>query len=295
MPIQAARNLYPGINAHLNSYLQNEPGAWRSYHSEHIVDIRRVLSEYLPPGYLALSEKGLQIAEIQVGSLTRSRLNIPDVTVYQSSGSTAQNPPSTLLATPPVETLPITTMIIDDDYLSGVVIYRASEGSLPGKPVTRLELLSPANKVGGSHHETYVLRRSETLQASLCLVEIDYLHQTPPITHALASYPAQEAGAYPYTVLVSDPRPTLEQGKTYVYGFGVDSPLPVVTVPLAGADNVLLDLGAAYNRTFESSPFFQMLADYELNPPQFERYTPADRERIEGLLSQWRTGQTGPS
>lgn len=286
MPIQSAKNLYPGINAHLNSYLQNEPGGWRSYHDEHVVDLRRVISEHLPPGYLARSEKGLQIAEIQAGlPAGRNRTVIPDVTVYQSSASRAGVISEALLATPPVETLPITATLTEEDYLTGLVIYQSGEGELPGRPIVRLELLSPANKPGGSHYGTYLIQRLGTLRAGLRLVEIDYLHFLPPIIPALASYVTDEDGAYPYYVLVSDPRPNLQQGKTDVYGFYTDEKLPVPRVPLAGVDTFLLDLDTAYRRTFESSEFFQLVVDYTQNPVQFEHYTPTDQARISRLLT----------
>lgn len=45
MAIQAARNLYAGINPHLNSLLQTRgtwersPSLWPSFHTDHITDI----------------------------------------------------------------------------------------------------------------------------------------------------------------------------------------------------------------------------------------------------------------
>jgi hypothetical protein len=60
MPIHSKTNLYPGINAHLNSFLQQEGGGWESFHAEHIIDLRRVLAQTLPRGYYAVAEKSLQ-------------------------------------------------------------------------------------------------------------------------------------------------------------------------------------------------------------------------------------------
>jgi hypothetical protein len=36
MPIHSNHNLYPGVNAHLNSLLQQKNGRWQSFHGAHI-------------------------------------------------------------------------------------------------------------------------------------------------------------------------------------------------------------------------------------------------------------------
>lgn len=287
MALQADKNLYPGINIHLNSLLQNEPGGWRSFHSQHITDLARIIDEGLPPGYFTRSEKSLQIGEYDPGSGSEGKSQTtPDVTVYRQSRP-ADRPANTFAeADAPVMTIPLSaTLEEDEDELTGLIIYQAGEGGLLGRPVTRVELLSPANKQHGSHHEQYMVKRLETLKSGLRLIEIDYLHQTPPLIHKLPDYSQGADNTLPFIILVSDPRPTFEEGITDVYTFGVDDPLPIINVPLAGADVVKVDFGAAYNRTFESSRFFRLVVDYEQEPVQFERYTPADRERIQQRLA----------
>jgi hypothetical protein len=61
LAIQSSINQYTGINAHLNSYLQNAMGAWQSFHATHVVHLRDLLDEQLPPGYIADSEQSLQL------------------------------------------------------------------------------------------------------------------------------------------------------------------------------------------------------------------------------------------
>lgn len=281
MAIHAEKNLYPGINAHLNSFLQNEDGGWQSFHAEHIIDLERAINERLPPGYFTRAEKGLQINETAPSIVHKPPGKItPDVTIYRGASTAGKTSVPELTATPPTAIIPIPDTLTDEDYLTGLVIYQAGEGSPPGRPVTRIELLSPANKPGGSYYGPYVVKRQETLQSGLRLVELDYLHEMPPITRAIASYRDGEEDAYPYNILVSDPRPTLDKGPTYHYGFGVDQVMPVITIPLAGADEMKLDLGVAYNHTFESSTFYPVIVDYALEPVHFERYTAADRECI---------------
>lgn len=290
MAIQSDRNLYRGVNAHLNSILQAEPGGWESFHSVHVTHLFEALDAQLPTGYFARSEKSLQISEVVPSTAENPPGGTkPDVTVYHTASSpasglaigtaTATAAASTVVATP-TTTIPISDTLTVEDYLTGIVIYQAGEGSLLGRPVTRIELLSPANKPPGSHYAQYLHKRRETLQSGLRLVEIDYLHERRPVIHALPSYPDHEEDSHPYTILISDPRPTFEQGQTTVYGFGVDEVFPVVPIPLAGADVLNFDFGVVYEHTFESSRFFRMVVDYEQELIHFERYSDPDQKRI---------------
>ncbi len=148
-------------------------------------------------------------------------------------------------------------------------------------PVTRVELLSPANKPGGSHFRSYIEKRMETLAAGINLIEMDYLHETRPILPVIPSYIDREENAHPYTICVSNPHPNLEAGKTAVYGFGIDMSIPIIDIPLAGEDFVTVDFGAAYNVTFASNRYYGLFAvDYEQFPVNFDSYTEADQQRI---------------
>jgi len=287
MPIHSDKNLYPGVNAHLNSYLQNETGKWAGFHNEHVTDIARHLKEVLPSGYFAVSETSLQILgydpEIDIEKKSYSR---PDATVYQINPMplVRSSTPTFAEATQPVLSLRILETLIDPEPMTGLVIYQAGEGGILGRPITRIELLSPSNMPSGSHNEQYLLKRMETLKSGLRLVEIDYLHQLPPIVKGIASYPKREIKSFPYLFLVTDPRPTLEQGRTDVYGIEIMERLPVINIPLAGADFAEFDFGKVYDTTYESSSFFRLVVDYAQDPPAFDKYTPEDQERIKELL-----------
>lgn len=50
MPIYSEKNLYPGVNPHLNSALQAQ-AAWSSFHSRHLNDLITALDHNLPDGY----------------------------------------------------------------------------------------------------------------------------------------------------------------------------------------------------------------------------------------------------
>jgi len=232
MPIHSNKNRYPGINAHLHSFLQSEGGGWESFHAEYIVTIANILDKHLPPQYYSSVEKSL------------------------------------------IE-------IFDDNPLTSVVIYEIEDGKIPGKAVTRIELLSPANKPGqGQHYRQYMAKRAQALRSGLFLVEIDYLHETRPIIPTLPSYIDHKKGAYPYLVLISNPHPKPEDGLIDIYGIRVDEPLPTYNIPLIDRETVPLDLSAAYNQTFENARMMQVIVDYELLPERFDTYTTEDQARI---------------
>lgn len=285
MPIHSDKNLYPGINPHLNSLLQNEPGAWESFHADHVTDLARGIDRVLPPGYFARAEKSLQVSESVAATLRIGDIK-PDVTVYRAARPKSASPAAVPAATPPTATLPIPETLTEEEQLSSVVIYQAGEGSVLGRPIARVELLSPANNPSGSYYSRYMEKRLQTLQSGLRIVEIDYLHEIRLILGVLASYADSKTGAFPYSVLVTDPRPTMDKGYTHFYGFGVLDSLPVVTIPLAGADEVIIDLGPIYNTTFDGLQYYRLIVDYAQEPVNFEAYTEPDRERIRRRMAE---------
>jgi hypothetical protein len=280
MPIHSDKNLYAGVNPHLNSYLQVVPGYWESFHSTHITYLQETLLQELPDGYESLAEKSLQISAI-TPPISRTSGSKADVLIFgEPSGSTATAPST------PVATLSLADVGEEIEYLTSIVIYRVDPKNLPGIPVTRIELLSPSNKAGGSHHAQYLQKRLETLYSGLNLVEIDYLHHQPPTVSQLPSYADSDKGAYPFLVLVSNPHPAFAEGHIEVYGSVVDQPLPQIALPLAGEDSITLDLNIAYNRaSMGSAHFFRRAIDYEQLPLAFERYSTDDQERIRARMA----------
>ncbi|MDX1993649.1 MAG: DUF4058 family protein [bacterium] len=286
MPIHANQNLYPGVNAHLNSHLQNETGGWIGFHNKHVAHIDDLLTLLLPEGYFSRTEQSLQIRSIDSEAVTEVRSQTrPDVTIYQGVKSSYLQGAQLMSVATPTAVLPIPETFSDPEPIPALVIYLLDKDHPDlGTPVTRIELLSPANKPTRSHYEQYILKREEVLKLGLRLVEVDYLHETAPILHNLANYAKNQTGAFPYNILVTDPRPTWEQGSTLHYGIRVDHPLPIINIPLEGADVVAFDFQAAYNLTYQSSRFFSLIVDYAEDPPAFDKYTPEDREKIRALL-----------
>jgi hypothetical protein len=292
MAIVLRQNQYKGVNPHLNSHLQ-EADNWIMFHTAHITYISELLDARLPSGYEIGLEKSLQIMEYHPDTGERirpPRRPYPDVTVYEISAirraDTGVAKETSVLM--PTLTIPaLETMWLDNDelYLRAVVIYdiRVRDGR---RPVTRIELLSPTNKPLGSGFLQYTEKRDATLRQQMPLMEIDYLHETPPVPLHVPSYPDREAKSHPYAIYITDTRPSLEKGLTHVYSFDVDDAIPLVNIPLLGDDVLPFDFGTAYNRTFESMSYFRNHADYAQLPLRFETYAPSDQERIRARMTE---------
>lgn len=277
-------NQFRGVNPHLNSLLQQPKGGWLGFHNTYLIHIKIHLNTILPTGYYADNEESLQIARLDTESgIETPRYSRPDVLIYHDPHTSTDVPLSNSVSAAPVLSLPLSETIVTFDYYDSVVIYFDEEGQLI--PVTRLELLSPANKPPNANYPHYMANRNETLYRGVRLVELDFLHTQRPLLSSLAHYP-HDAGAYPYTILVSDPYPTLDAGRLDVYGFGVDTPIPTIQVPLLNQQTVAVDFNPPYQLTYANTPSYGMVrVDYERLPVEFERYTADDQAKIRARLA----------
>ncbi len=288
MAIRSRTNLYPGINPHLNNFLQYKKG-WKSFHSLYLADIARQIDRQLLEqftGYYTVNEESLQIGvydnlDVPLGKPGRTE---PDISIFSNHDPLMTTPSykieGDVVTFPMPDTLPE-----KDETLSSIVIYKMQDDILPGHPVTRLELLSPANKYPGSHHVSYLNKRTQTLESGVRLVEVDYLHSRRPILKNLKVYP-DEADSKPYHIIVNDPRPTIPDGTIYVYTVGILDNIPKITIPLHGNDIILLDLNRIYNQTFEGSILFhQTFVDYSQEPINMDSFTPTDQQAIRDTMA----------
>jgi len=279
MPIQLRENQYRGINAHLHSLLQSEGRGWESFHNAHITNLTEAIDLLLPEGYYALNEKSLQLSTFNpdTGELRRSPTR-PDVGIYGESKT--HGAALSLTGSRPTAVIPVIETLVEDDRLPSVVIFKM-ESDKTTLPVTRIELLSPGNKPPGAHYLQYMVKRTETLESGINIVELDYLHETRSPIRVIPRYPNHEPHSYPYAILVSESGPSLSEAQMAVYGFFVDDPIPTVTIPLADADTITVDFGAVYNVTFSRNRYYGTVAvDYDGLPERFESYSEADQQRI---------------
>ncbi len=283
MALHFADNRYPGVNAHLNSYLQQPNGMWTSFHNDLVGVLKRTLNASLPEPYYAITEQGLQISTIGLDDI-EARGTRPDVAILRSS--LRGHPTGTAQGSAPLQTMPLTETIslAEEDILLRVSVYHAEEDDARGQLVTVLEVLSPGNKPGGGNSLAYQRKRVDLLRAGINLIEIDLLHEIRPVLNTIPGYAAGEPDARPYNITLSIPKPSLDAGEFRWYGATVAEPLPTIAVPLLQDDEIALNLQESYNAAFLDTPLYPRLVDYETLPVNFERYRAADQQTIRALL-----------
>src|SRR5215207_7936794 len=109
MAIRSNRNLYPGVNPHLNSALQRPGGGWKGFHTRSLSRLGDELEPLLPSAYYVANEQSLQVGIYDLETdlpLDKPRLSIPDVTIYRS-GTAGQEPSSESHTTPFTMTPPL--------------------------------------------------------------------------------------------------------------------------------------------------------------------------------------------
>jgi hypothetical protein len=295
MPIRLIANPYRGVNAHLHSLAQNperSASIWTSFHASHIGHITDALNALLPPHYVARSEQSLQIwtedLDLGEGISLRPR---PDTSVFLSgTPMSGQSASSGAISDPSVRVVSHTEWFQQEEsFFAAVMIYPVEAYEFVGQPVTRIELLSESNKRGGAGFVGYQRNRLTALRSGTSLIEVDYLHESPSPLPGVADYPT-EPDSHPYLLAVTDRRPGKNpDAYMLVYGFDVDTPIPArVILPLAGEDTVAVDFNAIYQHTFIAGRWGVHL-DYEQFPKNFDRYSPADQERIRQVMAQAKT------
>lgn len=291
MPLHSRVNQYRGVNAHLHSVLQNRRAAWTIFHAAHVIDLAREVQRNLPAGYVVAPEASFQIREFHPDTgepinHRKPRGVRPDISVHEQRASISASAPELFAEAAPVLIAPAIEEIDDPEiYLTAVAIHESDEDLNMGRAVTWIEVLSPTNKPGGTGYLRYRQKRGDAFRSGMALVEIDYLHQSASVSDQVPSYPDGEQKAYPYNILITNPRPTLEEGKLRVYGCHVDDPLPKLTIPLLDTDIVRLDFRAVYNQTFESFPIYNHQVDYAQLPERFDSYSPDDQQRIQARMA----------
>jgi hypothetical protein len=279
MAIRLQENPYAGVNAHLQSMLQAPGSDWPTFHTNHITDISYALNAMLPSPYRAYAEKSLQIRVDDDAAFSQRRK--PDLTVYELRDRAREAITGATAVALPTWAATIEETIETYEDMPSVVIYRGSEDGRV--PVVRMELLSPANKFGGSAFHLYEQNRIEVIHSGLPLIEIDYLHETLSPVRGLPVYPEQP-NAYAYHFTVTNPRLSPEALPVRTYGFGVDDAFPKLPIPLAGDDDMVFDFGVPYGRTFTGGRWWEDV-DYAQEPERMETYSQKDQAAIRARMA----------
>ncbi|MHB8629492.1 MAG: hypothetical protein ACYDBJ_23980 [Aggregatilineales bacterium] len=148
-PVTSLINEYEGINAQLNSQLQQQD--WKEFHQFHIADLHTLLKRTLAgTGYVVRATPSLQVRDTDsMGHERPPRRLDPDLSIRDRSAARAH--PGTLLVAEPKdsarEMAVSEAMNVDlQEYLYALAIWQAEQTveAIPGeadKPVAWLELL----------------------------------------------------------------------------------------------------------------------------------------------------------
>ena len=242
-------NPFPGMNPYLE-----KASLWYTFHNDVIMKMADTLNEKLPENYVA--QNGTRVYVMPPESQI-----VPDITLLKS--------PRLLSAVPQkggsvavLETVraPEIATFYPEEYQERFVEIR--DVNKKDGVVTVIELLSPANKTRGHGREEYLRKQENLLKSNVNLLEIDLLRRGQ-YTLAIPQHFVKARGAYTYLAClhrISEP---------YQYEFwriGLKESLPHLRVPLANGDpDVLLDVQAAFNRTYDAGRY-QLLVNYN-EPP----------------------------
>ncbi|MDX2139764.1 MAG: DUF4058 family protein [Chloroflexota bacterium] len=280
---------YPGIDAHVNSLLQtpgasDQPALWHSFYHDHIAFLTAHLNSLIRPNYLARSEQSLQTRGYDMGGDVEIFSPIPDVTVFKPTSGSPSSHTATLTPTWRVSLREAMALVPQP---RAVLIYQTLDQSKTGRVVARIELLSPTNKPGGRHGQSYAVKRMTALETGIPLVEIDYLHETPSLSPKSERYPTMK-GSYPYTILVSDPRPDWGTGEIQAFSFRVSEPIALFPLPLDKDESIAVNLNGVYRQTLEAGAWTDSV-DYMQPPERFETYSAEDQLFIHKIIDKMKS------
>jgi hypothetical protein len=246
---------FPGMDP----FLETSP-IFQELHTQMLAEMQAQLQPQLRPRYVARLERHLSegsVWDAPQGAVTLERKE-PDITVVSRSAGRRHSGSTALLAQPAASA----AEDLDADELElrkqrRIVIYVQER---PRLAVAGIELLSPGNKQPGAvAQQRYLEKRASALHGGLHWVEIDLLRggMRPPI-------PVPLPEVTDYLTYVAQATPT--GWNHLVYAWGLRDSLPVLPVPLLGAEQAQLDLGrcfaVAYDRIAADTE-----VDYGAEPP----------------------------
>ena len=225
-------NPFPGMNPFLE-----KPARWQSFHQRFITYLADTIDSLLPEDYSADIGERVYVATPPKGMY-------PDAFVVKHARKKKKHPGMTavLEADPPLEV----EYWAEQRHEPFIEVHMGLE---PGKLISVIELLSPANKIPGKGRKLYLRKQARLLRSTTHLMEIDLLRAGE---HSVA---VQRDGlpenGWDYVVCLHRGR---SQTKFDCWPMSLAERLPRVNVPLSGDDaDVVVDLQAVVNQCCESA------------------------------------------
>jgi hypothetical protein len=270
----------PGMDPYLE-----QPAFWASFHSRFIVALADAIEHDLAPDYYIEVE-----ARTYLDDAAGVLIGIPDAVVVSQTQTVAEPTPlpsamaigaaalerldrppgSTALQVKPQQVEVPMPETVTERYLE---IRELATGQV----ITAIELLSPKNKRPGQGRATYEAKRTQILGSDTHLVELDLLRAGEPMPLAGDVVPTL------YRILIS---PSDQRPKAALYGFGLQQPLPEITIPLKPQDDAIaIALQPLLAGVYDRGRYANRI-DYGETPPAPPLPEPDQRWLVEYLKEQ---------
>ncbi|HEX6985909.1 MAG TPA: DUF4058 family protein [Planctomycetaceae bacterium] len=231
---------FPGMDPFLES-----PVFFGTLHDGLIYNLQSQLQRELPGAYYAASSdrRWVEVAD-------EKRMVEPDVNVLRGRDEAAG---VATAAGGAAVAEPVVVPVLHDEFREPYVdiLTRQPEGELV---VATIEVLSPANKRGGQGRDLYLQQQRETFgEGRTHLIEIDLLRGGDHTTAVPRSAAFRRSRGFDYHICV---RRADRRIDALVYPVRVRDRLPRFPIPLLPGDGeVIVDLQAAFDRTYDDGPF----------------------------------------
>ncbi len=239
---------FPGMDPFLEAHYE-----WPSVHNNLIAYLAEELNRDLPSGYVARTDARLYVED-------PGRDIVPDIALLRRPRPAALPRPgggvALLERDSEPETFTVPTLEISESFINIRTLAK------PRRIVTVIEILSPANKSGGTGRDSYLKKQREVLESDANLLEVDLLRRGQ---HTVAAPRAGvlQFGTWDYLACLN----RAAARETYEFWrIGLRQRLPRLRVPLSeGEPDASLDLQAALDRVYDSGRFLEE-TDYVAPP-----------------------------
>jgi Protein of unknown function (DUF4058) len=243
---------FPGMDPYLE-----KPSRWPGIHLNLIAATQALLTSQLRPKYLVRVEERVYIAD-DYDDPRKAKMRVPDVEVAVRPGwGQATFAPGGSEA----DALEVLEPIIATTWFDELEIHQAFLNVIDNETrdvITVIEILSPANKIPGSHgSESYEKKFQEVMYSASHFVEIDLLRGSRRVPVP------RKIGTHEYLVHISRKR---LRPRGQLYPLRLPRRLPIIPIPLkAGDPDAQLDLQSLIDQTYDRAGY-DMEIDYSQDP-----------------------------
>lgn len=237
---------FPGMDPYLEHH-------WGDVHTSLMVYARNQINPQLPDNLQARVEES---STVQIDE-ELSHTIYADVRIIEETdeSSTKSSAPNSVVADPLV-------LAIEDEPRTErhIEIIDTSDG---GRVVTAIEVLSPANKVGGDGQVAYIRKQREYLEGGVNLVEIDLI-RAGNFVMAVPEIRIPTEYRTPYMVCV---RRAAALGRVELYRAPLRDPSPNIRIPLRPADeDIVLQLQPLIDECYRDGRYHRLNYQIETTP-----------------------------